>query len=145
MLVPKPLPATLADRFAAAWKAFKQNTNEDPEELKKYLAEKAAERGGRIDCVIGKLAADAREYISKVELGGATGPQVGGLNQFLLCIDGLPQAEQALLVKHLLSCDARLALRPQLRDWMGQNSAFVANLMKAHGSLDAALMLELKS
>lgn len=111
------LPVTIGDRFAAAWKAFRQNTKPDPEAFKRWLAARDAESQASRD----KLEPFDRAAVDSI--AGNTTNAERLLEQVLPTIEALPFADQHQILRFIARGNPHAALYPAVSKWCSRHAA----------------------
>jgi hypothetical protein len=105
------LPVTIADRFRAAWFAFKQHRKPDPDALRKFMEKRQAERDASID----KL--DGYDKALVASIAGKTANWENLLHQVMPSIERLDPADQVQVMMRIcgVGANSEAVLHPATR------------------------------
>ena len=115
-----PLPVTFADRFRAAYAAFKQNTKPDPDALDRFLHERQEKRNN----LLGKLDPYDKALVVSVASGTENAEML--LTQVMPAIERLDASDQAHVVLYIVSRNPGTVGHHAIRNWSIRRENFRA-------------------
>ena len=107
-----PIAVTIADRFRAAWTAFKQDTKPDPNALDNYLAQRRAER----EASLNKLEPYDKALVASIAGDTANADRL--LEQVMPAVEQLELEDQARVMMHMCQHNPRIITTTPVRMWV---------------------------